>query len=92
MIIYKSNDKFYVKSNAHYTEIELIVKDDDVTFAPTNNRVSTIENAVEINFIEYKNELLNKNRKNDIVMEDEQIEEEVEIKPFKYSSKKKYNK
>ena len=59
-MIYKIEDKYYVRVGKDFTEVELVYKDNDVDLKPTQNILENNGNLVyeEINFWNEKARLL----------------------------------
>lgn len=63
-MIYKIDNKYYVRVGKDFTEVELVFKDNDVDLKPTQNILEDNGNIkyVEINFLQEKQSLLDKHR------------------------------
>lgn len=63
-MIYKIDNKYYVRVGKDFTEVELVFKDNDVDLKPTQNILEDNGNIkyVEINFLQEKQSLLDKNK------------------------------
>ena len=59
-MIYKIDNKYYVRVGKDFTEVELVFKDNDVDLKPTQNILEDNGNLKyeEINFLQEKNKLL----------------------------------
>lgn len=93
-MIYKIDNKFYVKVSGQFVELELVYKNNDVSLKPTTNKIDNKPElkVEEVNFMSIKNQLLKKhNEKN--VFEQKDIEEDtIERQSFTYNKKSKYSK
>lgn len=63
-MIYKINNKYYVKVGKDFTEVELVFEDNDVDLKPTQNILENNGNVVfeEINFLNAKQSLLEEHK------------------------------
>jgi len=63
-MIYKIDNKYYVKVGKDFTEVELVFKDNDVDLKPTQNKLENNGNIPyeEINFLQEKGRLLEENK------------------------------
>lgn len=63
-MIYKIDNKYYVRVGKDFTEVELVFKDNDVDLKPTQNILEDNGNIkyIEINFLQEKQSLLDKNK------------------------------
>lgn len=63
-MIYKIEDKYYVRVGKDFTEVELVFNDNDVDLKPTQNILENNGNIKyeEINFLAEKNKLLEENK------------------------------
>lgn len=59
-MIYKIDNKYYVRVGKDFTEVELVFKDNDVDLKPTQNIIENNGNVSyeEINFLQEKPKLL----------------------------------
>lgn len=93
-MIYKIDNKLYVKVSGQFVELELVYKNNDVSLKPTTNKIDNKPElkVEELNFMSIKPQLLKKhNEKN--VFEQKDIEEDtIERQSFTYNKKSKYSK
>lgn len=63
-MIYKIDNKYYVRVGKDFTEVELVFKDNDVDLKPTQNILEDNGNInyIEINFLQEKQSLLDKHK------------------------------
>lgn len=63
-MIYKIDNKYYVRVGKDFTEVELVFKDNDVDLKPTQNILEDNGNIgyEEINFLQEKPKLLEQNK------------------------------
>ena len=63
-MIYKIDNKYYVRVGKDFTEVELVFKDNDVDLKPTQNILEDNGNInyTEINFLQEKQSLLDNHK------------------------------
>lgn len=87
-MIYRIDNKFYVKVSGQFVELELVYENNDVSLKPTTNKINNSPElkVEEVDFMKIKSELLkNKVRKN---VDDS--EENTQV--FTYNKKSRYSK
>lgn len=59
-MLYKYNDKYYIKVEQYYVEVELVFKNNDVDLKPTYKKIQIDKNEKlkEFNFLSSKKELV----------------------------------
>ena len=64
-MLYKIEDKYYVRVGKDFTEVELVYKDNDVDLKPTQNVLEDNGNLYweEVNFLAIKDNLLEEHNK-----------------------------
>lgn len=83
-MIYEIKNKYFIKRQSFFVEVDLVVTENDVILKPTNNKLSfnEVEDSKAVSFDELKSEQLKKH---------EAKKEEFEVKPKKTSFPRKNN-
>jgi hypothetical protein len=81
-MIYKIDNKYYVKVGKDFTEVELVFKDNDVDLKPTQNKLENNGNIPyeEINFLQEKGRLLEENKNSKKEFDEDNSEKEFKTK------------
>lgn len=92
-MLYKIENKYYVKVSNYFVEVELIFKDNDVDLKPTKNKleINKYIKYTEINFLDEKQNLLKNRNKKQVVEEvTEEVIKEQPKQEFKSFRKKSF--
>lgn len=85
-MIYKYEDKYYVKVEQYYVEVELIFENDDVDLRPTYEKLEDDKNIKfeEFNFLRHKKVLLEEHNKKPVANDEKIIKQQNNIGTRKY--------
>lgn len=93
-MIYKIDNKFYVKVSGQFVEIELVYENNDVSLKPTTNKINNGPElkVEELNFMSIKSDLLEKHNKKNVFEQKDINNDTNERQSFTYNKKSKYSK